>query len=105
MIESELIEYVRVGIDRNIIVFDNAAKAGKFSTRLIALMKEVALANGILLDSIIIPINYKLDDFYKACKCTLPTDKERIIVGIGPLHGSKDADEYQDDRHVLLGAY
>ena len=47
MTESELLEYVRVGIDNNIMVFDNAAKNGKLSLRLLALMKEVALMQAI----------------------------------------------------------
>ena len=99
MTESELLEYVRVGIDNNIMVFDNAAKNGKLSLRLLALMKEVALVNKIMIENIIIPVNYKVDDFYKASKGSFPTGKERVIVAVGPPCG------VSDDHHVLLGCY
>lgn len=107
----ELIPWIRAGVNRNIMVFDSEAKDGELSIRLLNLMKEVALYNGIILYDIVIPQGTTakdVDQFYKLDeKGSMPSGKEHVIIGMGPLYGNKYGTEKQgqDSRHVLLGAY
>ncbi len=101
-------DYIKVGIDRNMVVFDNDALPGRITQALLDMINQVAQENNIILESINIPMGIDrifLNKYYLDQRGSFPTGKNNIIIGIGPLHGSKLCDEGQDDRHVLLGCY